>query len=457
MSSPVSYTSAVTFIPVSYADGANAFTQNSSYPITNAYADSNSSNYARLTVPATANINCQIYFNFDKDALSSIPSIATINSVTGKVRYALNNTSTNRFNQFAIQLYTNTTAKGSPVSTRSTTNTVYNLTAGTWTLSEIQNMYLSVSATRGTSTQSAYINFYGADVTINYSVNTVEYEITINNSTTITTDPSTGTTYVYQGEDKEIKFNTTDVSDLTVTDNGSSVELQAVYESVLCAMTVNPNTYSAATNTVGNPTRGYNNTGNTSQYATLSGSTTQRYTYYGFSTTSIPNNATIISVSCDIRAASRNGTGDTYVGYAQLMGNEELKGDTRILDNTAATVFTLVTGDDWSLSDVQTIKLRLSHPTGNNRVVRFYGANLTINYSLPGTGGTIQYYTYTISNISADHTIVISEAVTEKMFIKVNNAWVPAVAVHKKINGSWVRQTDLTNVFESGEIYLNNL
>ena len=87
--------------------------------------------------------------------------------------------------------------------------------------------------------------------------------------------------------------------------------------------------------------------------------------------------------------------------------------------------------------------------SANNDTLQFQVA-ITYNQS-------VTYYSYTISNISADHTIVVSQASAQKkMYVKVNGSWVEATAVYKKVNGSWVQQTDLSNVFESGVNYLKS-
>jgi hypothetical protein len=64
-------------------------------------------------------------------------------------------------------------------------------------------------------------------------------------------------------------------------------------------------------------------------------------------------------------------------------------------------------------------------------------------------------YVYTITNISTDHTIVVtvSGGSTKTMYLKVNGSWVAASKVYKKVNGSWVQQSDLTAVFDSGTNY----
>ena len=91
MSRPISYTSAVTFIPNGYENvGSYAFT---SQTIANAYTDADSTTSNRMTLARTNNSTrtSQLYYNFDTSALSQIPSTATITSVAANVKYYVNN------------------------------------------------------------------------------------------------------------------------------------------------------------------------------------------------------------------------------------------------------------------------------------------------------------------------------------------------------------------------------
>ena len=64
-------------------------------------------------------------------------------------------------------------------------------------------------------------------------------------------------------------------------------------------------------------------------------------------------------------------------------------------------------------------------------------------------------YAYTISNIQANHTIVVttSGTSTTKLYAKINSTWTQFSKAYKKINGSWVEQTDLTSVFNTTTNY----
>lgn len=97
------------------------------------------------------------YYTFD---LSSIPSNATITSVACKVKAHEENASRSTC---TLQLYAGSTAKGSRTTVNGTSNTIYNLTTGDWTRSELNNLQLVMA-----------VGYYGglivgATLTINYT------------------------------------------------------------------------------------------------------------------------------------------------------------------------------------------------------------------------------------------------------------------------------------------------
>ena len=42
---------------------------------------------------------------------------------------------------------------------------------------------------------------------------------------------------------------------------------------------------------------------------------------------------------------------------------------------------------------------------------------------------------------------------TDAIDVKLNGSWVEVQSAYKKVNGTWVLQTDLTTVFSSGTNY----
>ena len=82
------------------------------------------------------------------------------------------------------------------------------------------------------------------------------------------------------------------------------------------------------------------------------------------------------------------------------------------------------------------VKFSKDDGTGsNNDTLQF---KVTITYSQ-----SVTYYSYTITNITTDHAIVVSAASSgKKIFIKTNGSWVQYSKIYKKVNGSWVEQSN---------------
>ena len=78
-----------------------------------------------------------------------------------------------------------------------------------------------------------------------------------------------------------------------------------------------------------------------------------------------------------------------------------------------------------------------------------------VSISLSETPTYSTYWAYTLTNITADHTIVVTAPVvaTDKMYVKVNGTYVEGKTIYKKISGTWTVQTNLTNVYDSNTNY----
>ena len=139
---------------------------------TNGYADSTSTDYARVNLTRGQSAQTHVYWQF---SLPTIPANATINSITCNYKARVSSSSTSYIAQATIQLYSGTTAKGSSKSIRTTSTNASSLSStqiGTWTPTEINaGMRLRTWAQRGGSRTSSnyYIYFYGADIEIEYT------------------------------------------------------------------------------------------------------------------------------------------------------------------------------------------------------------------------------------------------------------------------------------------------
>lgn len=158
-----------TFIPSSY-DSTNSqyYSIASGQPITNGYADTESTTYAQINLTRGASAETHFYYKFD---FSQIPANATINSITVKSKAVISTAQTNRIASRGQDVCRGTTAVGGNT-TLNTTTTVRTMDAGSgWTRENLDNLAVHVFATRASSGTSTnyYISFYGAEVTVNYT------------------------------------------------------------------------------------------------------------------------------------------------------------------------------------------------------------------------------------------------------------------------------------------------
>lgn len=124
--------------------------------------------------------NGTVDYTFD---LSSIPSNATIDSVSCQVKAHEENASRSTF---TLQLYAGSTAKGSETTVNGTSNTIYNLTTGSWTRSELDELILH-------TTYGYYGGLVaGCTLTIEYSVGDASYQVTLTGSSSAWSISGTG-------------------------------------------------------------------------------------------------------------------------------------------------------------------------------------------------------------------------------------------------------------------------
>lgn len=399
-----------------------------------------------------------MYLEFDKSALENIPSNATIGTITANVRYYVNNTT--YVSAVSIQLRTNTTAKGSAVTNRPTTSTKYSVTPGTWTRSELNNIRLYISATHNASTSTGYLYLYGADVTINYTAETVHV-------TSVSVSPSSAT--IEQGETVELTETVlpSNATDKSVTWSSSNTSVATVSSSGLITGVSVGN----ATITVTTVDGGYTDTCS----VTVTQPVIEEY---------IAVNS--FEVGKQYLIANGN-TGTVYVMTSESGGASILKGVQATItngilsisqSNAAKSLFTVELDD---ASDDETIWLkhgtsyiysdssnglrmdtartpRYWHYRSGQHILWFYnGTNNDYGYN--DTSGTYKYY-LEVSNGNFTDGFVTSPSIADstlpEMFIfvkyegaslpirvKQNGEWVTASKLFVKQNGSWIQSTTI--------------
>lgn len=191
-------TTSITINPSSAVTGYNCNYSNQQ----NAYTTASNTSAAILTGSA-ASRTCYGIFTFN---CSGIPTDATINSVSCNARVSF---TSSYITNVSFQLYANSTAKGSATTaTANTSGSGNQLTnTGTWTRTELNNIRLRINfntSSNASKQSNRRLNFYGADLTINYTYNEVQYEVTTTITNGTLSSPATQT--VESGGNATISF-----------------------------------------------------------------------------------------------------------------------------------------------------------------------------------------------------------------------------------------------------------
>lgn len=421
MSRPVDIQETLTFNPTGYT-GATNMSESSNYPWTRGCNSiSNTSSYARLQLSASStSTDCYIYYTF---SVSDIPSNATITNVSCIARIYRNSRVT--ANTAAIQLYNGTTAKGAETNSFGTTASNVTISnTGSWTVSELNDIRLRIKGRRSNTSNSSYIYFYGANLSITYSIQGTEYEIvsTIATNAVDSIDPS-GQTWVFGGGSYDLNIYADSIDDVMVEDNGIDVTDQlssAVVPGETEKFTGIPTSYDSVNSsydsiyegTTSNPLGPYDNSSRICVFANTTANSISKLTY-NFDCSSIPRNAIITSVTCQAGAACYSNGQYFSTRNIQLYSGSTPKGTPTTITGTGNTnTAHTVDGGSWTRSELDNAKIVLYIQRGNNTTqasFSFWGATLVIEYSV----SLETYWTYSLTNVSEDHTIIVKDSVIE--------------------------------------------
>lgn len=415
----------------------------------NAETDTDSTTYSTINLTTGSQVSSYVTYTFNITD-DDIPAGATINSVSCQIKARVSSTS--YIATAVAQLYANTTAKGGTANFRSNASppsTVEISNTGSWTVAELKTARIRYTATRGTSntTRSASMNIYGTDLDITYTFNGTAYTITATSNMsgyTITPDSQE----VLGGSSAELSIAGSG-SGLIVTDNGVDVTNQLVQEASTGTDTIVPSGYtnlsSGVTINSSYPIAdAYNDADDSTDYCRLDFSTsTTGYIELTFNIPTIPSGATLTSISARarLRVSSTSRMGSRV---CRLYTGSTAKGNNVDFTSTATggAVVTLTPGS-WTISELSNLRMRIgatSTSSTSSKYIYIYGADVTISYELAGN-----FYTYTITSIAADHTVIVGTASSgPKFYVKINGIWTQVSKIYEKVNGSWVEQSNST-------------
>ena len=404
----------------SYSTGSNN---------SNAYTDLTDTTYSTITCSNGSRVASYVTYLF---TVEGIPSGATISSVA--CRYKARVSSTSRITSTSVQLYSNTSAKGGTGSFTSTSNppSVQSISStGSWTAAELANARIRFTATRGTSqtSNSASMYIYGAELTVTYSFQGTAYTVAASSSVTgVTVDPSSQE--LLAGEEATVRIDAASIDDIVVTDNDTDVTSsleQHTNTTETTSATFIPSSFDS-TNSVYNTTAGdsgvystnYINNGLTDHNSTtrcalyaVRGSGAISKMYYNFDCSSIPANAIINSVSCQVKAGSQGSSYySSYVVYL-CSGTTNKTSSVSVTGSNSSPTTVIVSGGTWSRADLNNIKILFQVTRGSSNTTEdctwsFFGATLTVNYTV--VADNPYYWTYTLNNLAVDHVVLIDQA-----------------------------------------------
>mgnify|MGYP007101833223 CR=1 FL=1 len=169
----------------------------------------------------------------------------------------------------------------------------------------------------------------------------------------------------------------------------------------------------------------------------ITGSNAETFFWVTFDFSEIPADATINSVTITTKCL---GSGNaTYVGTKQVrayVSESTTKGYSSTITTSVQTLeLNLGTGTTWTRQQLDDLELRyyLKRKTTNtttNYYLRLYGVDVVVEYEY--------------------------EEPSEAIYVKESGSWTSYSKAYKKINGSWVEQTDLTTVFDTETNYVKS-
>ena len=434
----------IRLVPSTYA------VSNSSYAkVTNPdnmYTNTDSDSYA--TLQNTRNSTGNTYYVYIRGFnFSSVPDNAVVSSFSVKIKANESYMSTS--SSYRMSLYNGTTSISNTTVTSSLSTSVNTYSfkiPSTLTWDTVKgygaNFGIRVPMRRSSTSYNSYIYVYGAEIDVTYTV-PVYHSVTITNSTSATVTASESNPL--EGTDVTIMSDT--LSGIVVKDNGEDVTSQFVHHS-----------------------------GTTGEY------TIENRGSYGFALSNgyyvsqnkgVNKTAAVCRISFVLPVAST--VTFTYINYAEESYDFGVFGN---LDTALSTTYYSAGSGGATITD-SSYKLACNSSTYNKSTTQTLtysnvaagehyidvkyskddasaAHNDTLQFQVAITyNQSVSYYAYTITNIQADHAIIVSPSGGgEQMYVKVNGAWVAVTAVYKKVNGSWVQQSNLSSLFNTTTKYV---
>lgn len=475
---------------------------------TNMYDNTDSTTYATVTNSRTSTTSYHIYlkgFNFD-----DIPSNATVNSFTVKLKAYESGVSTSSL--YTPKLVNNTTtitSSCSAITTSAQTLTFTGVTADWDTIVGYgSNFGISINCKRASRYTTGHVYIYGAEILVDYTIPTY-HNVSVTQSTggtislsqsgqvlegttiTVTATPSDG----YELEN--IYVNGTALSGTSFVVNEDKA-VSAVFNQLI--------THTVSTSITGGTLRSPTTasmivSGGADCEITFNGETDYTFssmTVNGVEVTPITKNAPVplptYTVSTNYGTYSTYAFSNAYDGdnstyfwsnqaqdagrYVLITFSDFVKLNSFSTYSSNSTDFprsnnylqVSTDGTDWTdigaFSDAQTSTF--SNITNANRIkyARIYAKEsdpgqhwlvlneITMSYEAVGVGE--EYYSYTISSVDEDKTVIIIFAEPPAHYVKIDGGWKKVLTIYKKIDGVWT-EFEYAHTDNEKLVYMGNI
>ena len=380
----------------------------------NMYANTDSTTYATVNHTRSSTTSYYVYvrgFNFD-----DIPADAIINSAIVKIKAKVTSAGS-----YAPALYNNTTSLNQKLSgnigTTTTTSTV-DITSNWETYKGYGNNFgIRLRLSRSNKNTASNMNIYGAEILVDY---TMPVYHTISTSITGGTlrSPTTTSASVRAGTNYEITFNGKPghaLSSMTVNGVEVTPTIKSAPAPTLPTYTVSTNYGTYQTNVLSNAYDGNNSTFFWSSEAQTQG----KYILITFSD--------FVNLKSFSTYSSNNRDYPHPCNMLQVSANNENWTDIGTFSDTQTSTFSNIT----NANNIKYVRIYATSNIENWLVLN----EITMSYESAQLGG--EYYSYTISAIDSDKTVVIIFNEPDVHYVKVDGRWRKVLTAYRKVNGAW--------------------
>ena len=474
----------IRLIPSTYSLSSTSYLSISN--ASNMYTNIDSTTYAIVNHTRSRTTSYYIYvrgFNFN-----DIPADAIINSAIVKVKAKVTSAGS-----YAPRLYNNTTSLKQSLSgnigTTATTSTI-DITSNWETYKGYGNNFgIRLQLNRSSSNTASSMNIYGAEILVDYTIPTY-HNVSVTQSTggtislsqsgqvlegttiTVTATPSDG----YELENIYVNGTVLSGTSFVVNEDKSvsAVFNQLIRHTILTSITGgalrSPTTASATVSDGANYEITFNgNPGYALSSMTVNGvevtpiiknapaTTLPRYTVstnYSTYQAYALSNAYDGDDSTFFWSAEAQTQGKyiliTFSDFVNLSSFSTYSSNSTDYPHPCNVLQVSADGTSWTdigtFSDAQTSTFSNITNANNIKYVRIYATSgvsnwlvlneITMSYeSAAGSGG--EYYSYTISAIDSDKTVVIIFNEPDTHYVKVDGRWRKVLTAYRKVNGAW--------------------